>query len=90
MMKALLFFFDILAISTALVAAWFWYKASQRTVRRMVVDEVFDFHDMNRVIVAYNRGAILNRRAAIATAVSVLCLAAKLAADMISQLLGLA
>ena len=86
-MQALLLILDLVALLSALFAAWLWYRASRRQTRRVEQTEKLDFHDFNRLVVAFNRASILNRRAAIATAISALCLAAKLAADFVADLL---
>jgi hypothetical protein len=80
--------FDILSLATGILAAWLWYKASARSTRRVEISEQFDFHDFNRLVVAFNRQSILNRRAALATALSVLCIAGKFAFDLIMQLMA--
>jgi hypothetical protein len=64
---------DILAILAALVAAWLWHAAGRRPVRRIVRSEVPDAADINRLVIAINRSAVLNRRADLATAVSAAC-----------------
>lgn len=71
---------DIAAMLTALTAAWLWWQASHSTLRRVDKTEAFDYHDFNRLIVAYNRTQILNSRAAVATAASALCVALRFAA----------
>jgi hypothetical protein len=73
-------FLDIAAMVTALAAAWLWWQASHSTLRRVEKTEAFDYHDFNRLIVAYNRTQILNSRAALATALSALCVAGRFAA----------
>jgi hypothetical protein len=66
---------DIATIGASAVAAWFWYRASDNMIHRVHAREVFDYHDLNRVIVAINRNAVRNRRAALASAVAALFLA---------------
>jgi hypothetical protein len=70
---------DICAFVTTLAAAWFWWLASRASLRRINKTEEFDYHDINRLVVAFNRTQILNSRAALATAVSALCVAARFA-----------
>lgn len=70
---------DIAAMLTALAAAWFWWLASCSSLRRMTLTETIDNHDFNRLIVAFNRTQILNSRAALATALSALCVAGRFA-----------
>jgi hypothetical protein len=74
---------DILAICSALLAAWLWFKASERTVRRVDKDEEINHLDLNRIIVTINRTQTLNRRAALATAISALSIAFKLLHDFV-------
>jgi hypothetical protein len=74
---------DLAAIVSAVVAAVLWYRAGTRGLRRMSKEEEFDFHDFNRVITAFNRAAILNKRAAIASAVSALFVALRFLLDML-------
>ncbi|MGL4241736.1 MAG: hypothetical protein ACRCTI_11540 [Beijerinckiaceae bacterium] len=74
---------DLLALATALLAAWFWYRASSFGVRRVDRDEQLDHRDFNRLVTAMNRTQILNRRAALASAASALALAFKLAHDLL-------
>jgi hypothetical protein len=83
-----LIIFDAVSLIAALIAAWLWYKASFRGTRRVKHGETFDFHDFNRLVVAFNRQNILNRRAALATALSVLCIAGKFAIDLVMQLIA--
>lgn len=76
---------DILAIGTALVAAWLWYRAGNCPTRRISLTETIDAQDFNRVITAINRAGALNRRAALATAVSALAVALKFAHDLLAN-----
>lgn len=75
------FALDIFALVTALAAAWFWWLASRSPMRRIDKDEELDYHDLNRLVVAFNRTQILNSRAALATAASALCVALRFAAS---------
>jgi hypothetical protein len=61
---------DLAAIIASFVAAWFWYQASKQVMHRVTIHEEFDYHDLNRVIVAFNRSGIRNRRAALASAIA--------------------
>lgn len=81
-MPTLFTILDLAAIATALVAAWLWYRAGIRPVRRISQHEELDAADLNRIVVALNRSALLNRRAALASAGSALCLAARFAAAL--------
>ncbi len=75
---------DIAAIATSLVAAALWYQAGARTVRRISRNETLDAADLNRMVVAMNRNAILNRRAALASAALATCFALRFAASLAS------
>ncbi len=81
-MMTLFTFLDIATIGTSLVAATLWYQAGSRTVRRISRSETLDAADLNRMVVAMNRSAILNRRAALASAASATCLALRFAASL--------
>ncbi len=59
-----------LALSTALVAAYLWFRASSYQVRRVSKSEDINSLDLNRIVTAINRTQLLNRRAALATALS--------------------
>ncbi|MCU0884567.1 MAG: hypothetical protein MUC44_06390 [Beijerinckiaceae bacterium] len=74
---------DGLALASALAAALLWWKASGNTVRRISLTEEIDAQDFNRIVIAMNRSQLLNRRAALATAVSALAIALKFAHDMV-------
>lgn len=73
---------DTLTILSTLVASWLWYMAGSRSVRRISRHELLDAADINRLVVAMNRSAILNRRAALATAASALFIAIRFAASL--------
>ena len=83
-MSLLLQVLDLTAAVAALAAAWFWYKASGRRLRRVSYFEELDAADINRVVTVVNRSNLLNSRAALATAVSAACLAARLAAGLVA------
>jgi hypothetical protein len=76
---------DLLALLSALIAAWLWYKASSNSVRRIDKDESLDHQDFNRLVVMMNRTQLLNRRAALATAASALAIALKFADDLLTR-----
>lgn len=63
---------DLLIIATTLLAAVLWFQASGRTLRRLSKDEELDAADLNRIVTAFNRSTLLNRRAALATAAAAL------------------
>jgi hypothetical protein len=74
---------EILALLSALFAAWMWWRASSHAPRRLTKGEVIDHHDFNRLVTAINRSQLLNRRAALATAVSALAIALKYGHDLL-------
>lgn len=73
---------DIGALISALVAAWYWWQASRVSLRRLSKSEQFDYHDINRLIVSFNRAQILSGRAALATALSALFIGARFAVSL--------
>jgi hypothetical protein len=75
---------DLLAVGTALFAAWLWYRAGNNSTRRLSLGETLDAQDFNRLVTAMNRSGILNRRAALATAASALAVALKFAHDLLT------
>ncbi|MEF2553454.1 hypothetical protein VQ042_19185 [Aurantimonas sp. A2-1-M11] len=82
-MPTTFYILDIAAIATALLAAWFWYQAGLRSVRRISQFERLDSADINRIVVAFNRNAVLNRRAALASAASAVCFALRFGAELV-------
>jgi hypothetical protein len=81
-MLVVFYVLDGLAIVTALAASWLWYAAGRRPVRRISRFEELNYADLNRLVVAMNRNALLNRRAALATAASSACIALRFAASL--------
>lgn len=79
MLATIIVFLDIAAIVAALTASWLWYLAGRRQMRRISRSETLDAADMNRIITGFNRAALLNRRAAIATAASAALIALRFA-----------
>jgi hypothetical protein len=75
---------DTLGIATALLAAWWWYLAGTRRLRRVSRWETLDAADLNRIVTTINRNNILSCRAALAAAASALCVALRFAVDLIS------
>jgi hypothetical protein len=71
----MIFFLDAVATLAAFIAAWLWFQASNRQLRRVSKHEELDALDINRIVVAYNRSQLFNGRAALATAVSALAVA---------------
>lgn len=76
---------DILAVLITLLAAWLWFRASRRGLRRVGRSETLDAADLNRIVVTINRSQILNRQAALATAASALIVAARICLDILSR-----
>ncbi|MDY8108944.1 hypothetical protein U0C82_07270 [Fulvimarina sp. 2208YS6-2-32] len=81
-MQPLFIVLDIAAIMSSLLAAGLWYRAGARTTRRVSRFETLDQADLNRMIVAMNRSALLNRQAALASAVAAICFALRFAASL--------
>ena len=75
---------DTLGVATALLAAWWWYLAGTRRVRRLSRFEAIDAADFNRIVTAINRSNVLSCRAALAAAASAVCVALRFAIDMIA------
>jgi len=73
---------DLAALLSALAAAILWFRASGTTVRRISLKEQLDAQDFNRIVTAMKRSQLLNRRAALATAISALAIAAKYAHEL--------
>jgi hypothetical protein len=78
---------DLAAIFSSLLAAGLWYQAGARTVRRVSRFEVLDHADLNRLVVVMNRSAILNRRAALASAAAASCIALRFAGTLVADVL---
>lgn len=78
----MLLFLDTLSLISALITSWLWFSASRSTIRRIAHNEHIDHQDFNRIIVSFNRTQILNGRAALASAISALCIATRFAAGM--------
>jgi fumarate reductase subunit C len=76
---------DLVALVAALAAAWFWYLASGRRLRRISRDETLDAADINRIVIAINRNQILNSRAALAAAVAALLAAVRFGLDWLGR-----
>jgi hypothetical protein len=77
---------DLVTLATALLAAWFWYRASTMHPRRVRLDEEIDAQDINRLVTAMRRSAFLNRRAALASAASAGTFALKMMHDVLVAL----
>ncbi|MCA3254248.1 MAG: hypothetical protein INF91_01365 [Alphaproteobacteria bacterium] len=83
MIELLINALDVAIIVTSAVAAWLWLKASQGSVRRVSYHEELDAKDLNRLVVALNRSLLLNRRAALATALVTVEAAIRAAIDFL-------
>jgi hypothetical protein len=75
---------DVAIVAAAGMTGWVWWAATVRPVRRVSRHETIDYADINRLVVALNRAAILNRRVALATAVAASLTAARLALTVAS------
>ncbi len=75
---------DALGVATALLAAWWWYLAGTRRLRRVSRFEALDAADFNRIVTAINRNNVLSYRAALAAAISAVCVALRFAVDLVS------
>ncbi len=75
---------DLAALASAIAAAWYWWRASRVSLRRLSKFENIDYQDMNRLIVSFNRAQILSGRAAFATGLSALFVAIRLALDLLA------
>jgi len=73
---------DLAILLSAAASGFFWYRASRNQLRRISRTESLDAADVNRIVVAFNRAQILNRRAALTTAVAALLAAVRLALDL--------
>lgn len=82
-MQTLFILLDLASIISSLAAAGLWYQAGARTVRRVSRLETLDYADLNRMVVAMNRSAILNKRAALASAAAGICFALRFTASLI-------
>lgn len=69
-MPTLLLLLDLIIIVAATASGYLWWRASQGRMRRVSAAEHVNHQDLNRLVVAFNRTQILNRRAALATAVA--------------------
>ena len=75
---------DVVGSATALLAAWLWYAAGRRRLRRISRFEELDAADLNRIVITINRSNLLNSRAALAAAASAATLALRFAADLLA------
>lgn len=74
---------DLAIVACAALSGLFWYLASRRQVRRISRREVLDSGDINRLIIAFNRAQLLNRRAAMATSATGMLAAIRLWLDIV-------
>jgi hypothetical protein len=75
-------FLDVAAVIVTFVAAFLWYRASAKLLRRIARHEVLDSADINRLVVSFNRTQTLNARAALATAISAAIVAVRMALSL--------
>ena len=85
-MTPLVLLLDAFGIATALLAAWLWYLAGRRRLRRVSRFEALDAADLNRIVTAINLSSLINGRAALAAAASAASLAMRFAADLVASL----
>jgi hypothetical protein len=76
---------DLLAMASALAAAWLWFLASRSRLRRVSRLEELDAADINRIVVVINRNQIMSSRAALAATVSALAAALHFAIDALTR-----
>lgn len=81
----LILLLDLLALASALVASYLWFRASSVQVRRVNKSEDINSLDLNRIVTAINRTQLLNQRAALATALSAGMFALKFAHDLLTR-----
>jgi len=81
--SALIIALDLAIIVGVTFSGVFWYLASRGQVRRICKSEILDSRDINRIVVAFNRGQILNRRAAFATSATAMFAMVRLCLDII-------
>ncbi len=74
---------DLAIVAGAALSGLFWYLASRRQVRRISRREALDSRDVNRLVVAFNRAQLLNRRAALATSATGCLAAVRLCLDIV-------
>ena len=74
---------DLAIILCAAASGLFWYLASRGQVRRISRSERLDSRDINRIVVAFNRAQLLNRRAALATSATGMLAAVRLSIDLL-------
>jgi hypothetical protein len=75
---------DALGVATALLAAWWWYLAGTRRPHRVSRLAALDAADFNRIVTAINRNGVLSCRAALAAAVSAVCVAMRFGVDLVA------
>ncbi|PPD15739.1 MAG: hypothetical protein CTY25_05425 [Methylobacterium sp.] len=81
----LILLLDLLALASAMAAAYLWFRASSVQVRRVNKSEDINSLDLNRIVTAINRTQLLNQRAALATALSAGMFALKFAHDLLTR-----
>ncbi|MBV9078139.1 MAG: hypothetical protein JO048_11720 [Methylobacteriaceae bacterium] len=86
-MQAVTLALDLLTLVSAFAAAWLWFQASGRRIRRVSYHEEIDAADLNRMVVALNRTQILNERAALASGIAALFAALRWVAVVVKDAL---
>ena len=74
---------DLAIVIAAALSGVMWLRASRGKLRRVTAGEECDHHDFNRMVVAFNRSQLLNRRAALATAAAALLGALRMSIELI-------
>lgn len=84
-MIVLLLLLDLSIALAAAASGVLWLQASRGQMRRINACEKLDNHDVNRMVVAFNRAQLLSRRAALATAAAALLGALRLFIHLVGQ-----
>jgi hypothetical protein len=77
---------DVVALASALTAAWLWFRASSYRLRRVSKREELNHLDLNRIVTSINRAQALSGRAALASGASALAIACKFAHDLVVRM----
>jgi hypothetical protein len=83
-MTLLLLPLDLLIIAAATASGILWFRASKGRMRRVSATEHLNHQDLNRLVVAFNRTQLLNRRAALATALAAFAGAVRMALGLLT------
>lgn len=84
-MNWLTYLLDLSIALAATLSGILWLQASRGQMRRINASEKLDHHDVNRLVVAFNRAQLLSRRAALATAAAALLGALRLFLSLLTQ-----